>query len=100
MPFEENSTNELLVNTCHLHHWLPLGSIASITDVCPAVSTNPECIHTTMMTEITSMGSHHGMNHIRSKSGSIQVDVDTNSGVKLTNMSILLILMMIFVRLY
>lgn len=104
MPVENNSTNELLANTCHLNHLLPLESIA---DACPAVSTNPECIHTTMKTELASIGSgvlsvivsgdsHHGIDRIRSKSGTIQVDVDTKSGVNTINMNILLIFMAIF----
>jgi len=100
MPVESNSTNELLANTCHLNHLLPLESIA---DACPAVSTNPECTHTTIKTELTSVlsvivsgDSHHGIDRIRSKSGTIQVDVDTKSGVNTINMNIHLIFMAIF----
>jgi len=109
VPFEGNSTSELLANTCNLHQMLPLGSSAPITDVCPGVSTNPYCIYTTSKThlELTSLspmiisgGSHDKTDHIRSKSGSIQVDVDRNNGIHSINISILLILMAIsFVRL-
>ncbi len=109
MPFETNVTDELLANTCGLHHLLPFESTTSIHDVCPAVSTNSQCISIIELTSIGSglypvvipNGSKYGMDIIRSKSGSIQVDVDTkNVGDNSINISILLILMaMLFVRL-
>jgi hypothetical protein len=107
MPFESNITDELLVNTCGLHQVLPINSSALITDVCPAVSTDSECVSTNKTHEFTSNGSdlypvvisngsQHGIDNIRSKSGSIQVEVDRKGGVNSINISILLILMAIF----
>jgi hypothetical protein len=61
-------------------------------DVCPAVSTNHKCI--SFYHDLTSLDSAFN-NIIRSKSGSIQVDVDAKGGVNSINISILLILMAI-----
>jgi len=104
MPFVINVTNELLANTCGLHHLLPL---ESNTDVCPAVSTDSHCATNKNHLESTgnssvviSGGSQNGMDNIRGKSGTIQVDVDTKNGINSINISILLILMaIVFVRL-
>jgi hypothetical protein len=101
MPFETNSTDELLANTCHLHQLVPLNTSAVLSDVCPTVSTASQCIVTTMkphseLTSIGSGGSGNDFDHIRSKSGSISVDVDKNNGINSKNISILLILMAIF----
>ena len=104
IPFEGNSTIELLEHTCNLHQLVPLDTSAVITDVCPAVSTASQCVLTTMkpgfeITSIGSGGSEHGIDHIRSKSGSISVDVDRNNGMNSIDISIILILMAIlFVR--
>ncbi|CAF1378926.1 unnamed protein product [Adineta steineri] len=108
IQFQDNVTNELLANTCNLHQLLPFQSTASIADACPIVSTESKCIHTTMKTDLELTSSsvlisgkyHHGSEDIRSKSGTIQVDVDTKNGVNRLNISILLILMTVFVRLY
>jgi len=108
VPFEGNSTSELLTDTCNLHQLLPLNSSVSITDVCPNVSTGSQCVNTRIRTnELTSTGSgltpnvipggfQHGTDDIRSKSGTIQVDVDTKNGINSINISILLIVMAIF----
>lgn len=102
MPFEANSTNELVEDTCNLHQLVPINSSSLINDVCPAVSTASQCVHTTMKShfEFTSLGlsDFQHVIHIGSKSGS--VDVDIKNGVNSINISILLILMaMFFVRL-
>jgi len=110
MPFKTNVTNKLLANTCGLHQVLPLESLASITDVCPAVSTDHQCIVNKIHHELTSNssslnpvvipgGTQNGIEYIHSKSGIIQVEVDKKSGVNSINISILLILMaIVFVR--
>jgi len=91
VPFETNVTDEVLANTCGLHHLLPINSSASMDDVCPMVSTNPKCV--SFYHDLTSLDS--AFDGIRSKSGSIQVDVDARGGVNSMNISILLILMAI-----
>jgi len=40
---EGNSTSELLARTCNLHRLVPRQSLASVTDVCPAVGIDPVC---------------------------------------------------------
>ena len=45
-----NSTNELLAHTCNLHRIVPLQSLASVSDVCPAVGTDPICLQNTNTT--------------------------------------------------
>ncbi len=106
VPFETNVTDELLADTCGLHHLLPFESSTSIHDVCPAVSTNSQCVSIIELTSISSglhpvvipNGSKYGMDNIRGKSGSIQVEVDRKNGGNSINISILLILMaMLFV---
>jgi hypothetical protein len=41
---EGNSTSQLLARTCNLHRIVPRQSLASVNDVCPAVSTDPICL--------------------------------------------------------
>lgn len=41
---EGNSINQLLARTCNLHRLVPRQSLASVSDVCPAVSTDPACL--------------------------------------------------------
>lgn len=40
---ERDSTSQLLARTCNLHRLVPLQSLASVTEVCPAVGTDPIC---------------------------------------------------------
>jgi len=40
---KKNSTNDLLARTCNLHRLVPLQSLASVTEICPAVATDPIC---------------------------------------------------------
>jgi hypothetical protein len=96
IPYVNNVTNELLVNTCGLHRLLPLESPASMTNVCPAVSTNPICIQnieSTMGSLIIPGGSQPQHDRIKSKSGS-QIEVDLKSGVSSINLSSILLLFM------
>ncbi|CAF3627747.1 unnamed protein product [Rotaria sordida] len=99
--FEDDSTNKILVNTCNLQQLVPLDSSLSITDVCPFVSTGPQCIQTTNETymDLTSIGSdllptiipdgsQHEIDTIQSKSATIQVDVDKHNGVNSIHISI------------
>ncbi|CAF3378608.1 unnamed protein product [Rotaria sp. Silwood1] len=105
---EDDSSNEVLADTCNLQQLVPLDSSLSITNVCPSVSTHFQCIQTTIkthmnLTDIASGlsptvipdGSQHEIDTIQSKSGSIQVLVDKRNGVNSINISILLILMAI-----
>jgi len=41
---EGNSTHDLLARTCTLHRLVPLQSLASVTEICPAVATDPICL--------------------------------------------------------
>jgi len=106
MSFETNVTNELLINTCGLHQLLPLESSALVTNVCPAVSTDFHCISTINKTHFDGInsglvpvvipgGTQHGIDNIRSKSGTMQVEVDAKNGVTSINISILLLFMAI-----
>jgi len=52
---EGNSTNELLARTCTLHRLVPLQSIASVTEICPAVATDPICRGIQNTTTITTI---------------------------------------------
>jgi hypothetical protein len=38
-----NTTSELLARTCNLHRLVPLNSVATVVEVCPAVATDAEC---------------------------------------------------------
>jgi len=109
IPFTNNLTDELLTKTCYLHQLLPFESNVSIHDVCPAVSTDSHCMSTTIYNniELTSIhtgllpiiipgGSKHDIDNIRSKSGTIQVNVDKNNGITSINISIILILIASF----
>jgi hypothetical protein len=108
MAYEGNSTDELLAGTCNLQQLTPHNSPA--TDICPAVSTDRHCSNITLIKThpesadiipiVIPGGSVRGIDIIRSKSGKIQVDVDTNTGVvNPMKLSILLLLMAIsFVR--
>ncbi|CAF0787592.1 unnamed protein product [Rotaria sordida] len=111
--FEDDSTNKILVNTCNLQQLVPLDSSLSITDVCPFVSTGPQCIQTTNETymDLTSIGSdllptiipdgsQHEIDTIQSKSATIQVDVDKHNGVNSIHISIFLIVMAILFLCY
>jgi len=40
---EGNATSQLLARTCTLHRLVPRQSLASVSDVCPAVGTDPVC---------------------------------------------------------
>jgi len=40
---EGNSTDQLLARACNLHRLVPRQSLASVTEVCPAVGTDPIC---------------------------------------------------------
>lgn len=40
----KNSTIQLLARTCNLHRIVPLQTLASVADVCPAVGTDPICL--------------------------------------------------------
>ncbi|CAF0974841.1 unnamed protein product [Adineta steineri] len=49
-----NSTSQLLARTCNLHRIVPRQSLASVSDVCPAVGTHPICheiVNTTILTQ-------------------------------------------------
>jgi hypothetical protein len=102
IPYANNVTNELLMNTCGLHRLLPLESPASMMSVCPAVSTGSQCIENI---ELTSMGSglhshvipggsHPQFDNIKSKSGANQIGADMKNGVDSINFSIILLLLM------
>ena len=98
VPYFGNATNELLMNTCGLQQMLPLNSSAMISDACPAVSTSPSCIPIVSTTSaadsyhtVISGGLQPDMENIRSKSGTIQVEVDTKNGVSPMKMNILLV---------
>jgi len=49
---EGNSTSQLLERTCNLHRLVPRQSLASVTEVCPAVSTDPICLQVVNATVI------------------------------------------------
>lgn len=49
---EGNSTSQLLARTCNLHRIVPRQSLASVTEVCPAVSTDPICLQVANATVI------------------------------------------------
>ncbi|CAF2369905.1 unnamed protein product [Rotaria sp. Silwood2] len=74
--FEDDSINEELVNTCNLQQSVPLDSSLSITDVCPSVSTGPQCIQTTIKTsmDLISIGSDLSPTVIP---GGSQYEIDT-----------------------
>ncbi len=104
MSVESNVTDELLANTCGLHQLLPFNVSASITDECPAVSTDFKCtsnkinIHlpvngSGLYPVVIPGGAQNGMDNIRSKSGATQVEADVKNGVNAINISTLLIFM-------
>ena len=103
IPFENNVTNELLANTCHLQQLVPIDSTLSIIDLCPNVSTSTECIDNDILNEnndldsidspmVITGGARNEIDNIQSKSGNIQIDVDAKNGVNSTNISIFLFL--------
>jgi len=47
---EGNSTSELLARTCNLHRLVPLQSVATVTEICPAVATDAHCLDGNMTT--------------------------------------------------
>jgi hypothetical protein len=49
---EGNSTSQLLARTCNLHRLVPRQSLASVTEVCPAVGTDPICLQVVNTTAI------------------------------------------------
>jgi len=49
---EGNSTSQLLARTCNLHRLVPRQSLASVTEVCPAVGTHPICLEVVNTTAI------------------------------------------------
>lgn len=105
LSFEKNVTDILLEKTCGLHQVLPLQSTASISDQCPAVSTDSKCISNKIGIEISGNnslnpiiipgGSEDEINNIRSKSGTVQVEVDARGKMNSININILLIFMAI-----
>ncbi len=128
-----NSTSQLLARTCNLHRLVPRQSLASVAEVCPAVSTDPICLQVANATVIIptnllinstkiiltdvevnvsnktiqitdekgvlSQPIHtpqQEIDAIRSKSGTIQVDVDTHNDAQSITFSILLMIMAIY----
>jgi len=68
---EGNSTSQLLARTCNLHRLVPLQSLATVADVCPAVGTHPICLELVNATVITTFNLINSTNIILS-------DVTTN----------------------
>ncbi len=67
---EGNSTSQLLARTCNLHRLVPRQSLASVTEVCPAVATDPSCheiVNTTVTTIVKTNLSNNATNIIVSE---------------------------------
>lgn len=107
--FDEESTNEVLANTCDLKQLLPTELTLSTADMCPAVSTNPICIRTTKAMNVNNGGlsptvipggSQANIDNVRSKSGLAAGDGDNMGNTNTLNISILLTIFVInFVKL-
>jgi hypothetical protein len=69
---EGNSTSQLLARTCNLHRIVPRQSLASVTEVCPAVSTDPICLQVANATAIIPT------NFLINSTNDILSDVKTN----------------------
>jgi len=122
IPEDGNSTNELLARTCNLHRLVPRGSLAKVSEICPSVATHPSCLEnaktttTNLLVNGTNVFNQTGFNSndkgrlsqpvhtvqqeldaIKSKSGSVQVDVDAKSSAGSTTFNIILLIMAIFI---
>ena len=61
---EGNSTLDLLARTCNLQRLVPRSSTALVSQVCPAVSTDPSCLQTSDATTIVTMNMHMNSSNI------------------------------------
>lgn len=119
-----NNVQNLLARTCSLHRLVPLHSSALVTEICPAVATDPQCqlnatqsnsndfTTTTTSTSNVNQSSHDGhlskpipspqqeIEAIRGKSGAVQVNVDQpNSSPSFTFNLVALLLATFSIRL-
>jgi len=78
---EGNSTSQLLARTCNLHRLVPRQSLASVTEVCPAVGTDPICLQVVNTTAIITT------NLLINTTTTILSDVTKNISNKTTHIS-------------
>lgn len=111
MSYSDNKTDEILAEICDLQQLAPLESASRTASVCPVVSTAAQCIRVPNTTTSTTWRCFESrfekssisgtianvLDSIRSKAGTVQVDVDMKNGLVQLQWNLFLIIMMILI---